>query len=200
MEYREELRSIGERILSETRTELYLTMHFLGPALGSLSPVMDLSTTTVGTDAAFIRFNPKCLMTKYIEHPYWLKRCYLHILLHCLFRHMFAGKAYDDIWELRPGNNCVLYFISKPYTSKNGKQEENHSFHLLSRYHIPSRFYQSGPFQSTDATPGLKRCMIESESRSDPDKDSDIFINRQAAEEVIYRQARIITLRYRKSK
>ncbi len=92
MEYREELRSIGERILSETRTELYLAMHFLGPALGSLSPVMDLSTTTVGTDAAFIRFNPKCLMTKYIEHPYWLKRCYLHMLLHCLFRHMFAGK------------------------------------------------------------------------------------------------------------
>ena len=106
----------------------------------------------------------------------------------------------DDIWELRPGNNCVLYFISKSYTSKNGKQEENHSFLLLSRYHIPSRFYQSGPFQSTDATPGLKRCMIESKSRSDPDKDSDIFINRQAAEEVIYRQVRIITLRYRKSK
>lgn len=104
----------------------------------------------------------------------------------------------DDIWELRPGNNCVLYFISKSYTSKNGKQEENHSFLLLSRYHIPSRFYQSGPFQSTDATPGLKRCMIESKSRSDPDKDSDIFINRQAAEEVIYRQVRIITLRYRK--
>lgn len=102
MEYREELRGIGERILSETRTELYLAMHFLGPALGSLSPVMDLSTTTVGTDAAFIRFNPKCLMTKYIEHPYWLKRCYLHMLLHCLFRHMFAGKAYDDpeLWNL----------------------------------------------------------------------------------------------------
>lgn len=40
--------------------------------------------------------------------------------------------------------------------------------------------------------------MIESKSRSDPDKDSDIFINRQAAEEVIYRQVRIITLRYRK--
>ena len=44
MEYREELRSIGERILSETRTELYLAMHFLGPALGSLSPVMGRRT------------------------------------------------------------------------------------------------------------------------------------------------------------
>ncbi len=96
MEYREVLRNIGERILSETRTELYLSMHFLGPALGSLFPVMDLSTTTVGTDAACIRFNPKCLMTKYIEHPFWLKRVYLHMLLHCIFRHMFAWKQYED--------------------------------------------------------------------------------------------------------
>ena len=32
----------------------------------------------------------------------------------------------DDIWEFHPGNNCVLYFISKPYTSKSGKQEENY--------------------------------------------------------------------------
>ena len=96
MEYREVLRNIGERILTETRTELYLSMHFLGPALGNLSPVMDLSTTTVGTDAAYIRFNPKCLMTKYIEHPFWLKRVYLHMLLHCLFRHMFAWKQQED--------------------------------------------------------------------------------------------------------
>lgn len=102
MEYREVLRSIGERILSETRTELYLSMHFLGLALGSLSPVMDLSTTTVGTDAAFIRFNPKCLMTQYIEHPFWLKRVYLHMLLHCLLRHMFAVKGKEDVrlWNL----------------------------------------------------------------------------------------------------
>lgn len=102
MEYREVLRNIGERILSETRTELYLSMHFLGPALGSLSPVMDLSTTTVGTDAASIRFNPKCLMTEYIEHPFWLKRVYLHMLLHCLLRHMFAVKDKEDVrlWNL----------------------------------------------------------------------------------------------------
>ena len=32
--------------------------------------------------------------------------------------------------------------------------------------------YITKPF---DATPGLKRCMIESESRSDSDKDSDIL-------------------------
>ncbi len=102
MNYREQLRSIGERILEETRTELYLGMHFMGPALGSLSLAMDLSTTGVGTDASYIRFNPKCLMTYYIEDPYWLRRAYLHMVLHCIFRHMYgAGQREDaELWNL----------------------------------------------------------------------------------------------------
>ncbi len=102
MSYREELCSIGERILEETRTELYLGMRFLGPALGSLSLTMDLSTTGVGTDASYIRFNPKCLMTHYVEDPYWLRRVYLHMVLHCIFRHMYgAGQREDaELWDL----------------------------------------------------------------------------------------------------
>lgn len=101
-EYREILRNIGERILTETRDELYVAMRFLGPALGSLEPVMDLTTFTVGTDAAFIRFNPKYLMRQYIEHPFQLKRLYLHMICHCLFRHMFTLKAHEDhdLWNL----------------------------------------------------------------------------------------------------
>ncbi len=101
-EYREELDRIGKRILEETRTELFLAMHFLGPALGSLSPAMDLSTTSVGTDAAYIRFHPKCLMTHYIEDPFWLKRVYLHMLLHCIFRHMYQAGDHEDrqLWGL----------------------------------------------------------------------------------------------------
>ena len=54
----EALRILGEKILNNTRTQLYLSMHFLGPALGSLSYTMDVSTFSVGTDAAFIRYNP----------------------------------------------------------------------------------------------------------------------------------------------
>lgn len=102
VKYREILRNIGERILGETRTELYVAMRFLGPTLGSLDYVMDVATFSVGTDAADIRFNPKFLMQKYIEHPFWLKRAYLHMLLHCLFRHMFALKAHEDheLWNL----------------------------------------------------------------------------------------------------
>ena len=51
MKTREQLEATGNKILNSVRTELYLSMRFMGPALGSLGFAMDLSTRTVGTDA-----------------------------------------------------------------------------------------------------------------------------------------------------
>ena len=65
MKTRIELETTGNKILNSVRTELYLSMRFMGPALGSLGFKMDLSTRTVGTDAAFIRFNPTYLLHTY---------------------------------------------------------------------------------------------------------------------------------------
>ena len=67
MKTRIELEETGNKILNAVRTELYLSMRFMGPALGSLGFRMDLSTRTVGTDAAFIRFNPTYLLHTYFE-------------------------------------------------------------------------------------------------------------------------------------
>ena len=89
---RVKLDEMGKRILDASRTELYLSMRFLGPALHSLGFIMDLSTTTVGTDAAYIRFNPNYMFRLYVDRPRLLNRTYLHILLHCVFRHMFTAK------------------------------------------------------------------------------------------------------------
>ena len=96
MEQRQKLEAVGRKILQETRTELLLSMHFLGPSLGSLQDLMDLSTTTVGTDAAYVRFNPSFLMQTFLEHPRRLNRTMVHMLLHCLFRHMFYERSFPD--------------------------------------------------------------------------------------------------------
>lgn len=102
MKTRIELQETGNRILNSVQTELYLSMRFMGPALGSLSFQMDLSTGSVGTDAAFIRFNPTYLMRMYLERPEILNRTYMHMLMHCIFRHMFHAKEYRDqeLWDL----------------------------------------------------------------------------------------------------
>lgn len=102
MKTRIELETTGNKILNSVRTELYLSMRFMGPALGSLGFKMDLSTRTLGTDAAFIRFNPTYLLHTYIERPEMLNRAYMHMLMHCLFRHMFSAKEHEDteLWDL----------------------------------------------------------------------------------------------------
>ncbi len=101
-EAHEALDGMGRKILAAVRTDLYLSMHFLGPSLESLSPVMDLSTHTVGTDGTYIRYNTSFLMQVYLERPRRLNRTYMHMLMHCLFRHMYAADQYEDqeLWGL----------------------------------------------------------------------------------------------------
>lgn len=102
MKTREELEAMGCKILQSARTELYLSMHFMGSALNSLDYKMDLLTRTVGTDAAYIRFNPTYLLQIFVERPDILNRTYMHMLMHCLFRHMYAAKEHEDseLWDL----------------------------------------------------------------------------------------------------
>lgn len=96
------LEEMGMRILNASRNELTLSMRFLSSPLNTLGYVMDLTTPTVGTDAAFIRFNPHHLRLLYLDQPAALNRTYLHILLHCLYGHMFAAPLHEDtqLWDL----------------------------------------------------------------------------------------------------
>ena len=94
---REELDNLGKRILSAAKTELYLSMHFLGPALGILSDVMDLSTLTCGTDAECVRFNPSYLLGAWTDDERQVNRLYMHMLLHCIFRHPMEACFYEAL-------------------------------------------------------------------------------------------------------
>ncbi len=101
MKSRIELEEFGKRILNETRTELYLAMHFMARALDSLDYTMDLNTRRCGTDARTIHFNPQFLFALFVESPQKLDRLYLHMILHCLFRHMFKGDGRETaLWDL----------------------------------------------------------------------------------------------------
>ena len=78
------------------RTELFLSMRFMGEALSALHFVMDLRTHTVGCDAVNIRFNPLYLRQAFLDDPRSLNRTYLHMVLHCLFRHPFSARLYPE--------------------------------------------------------------------------------------------------------
>ncbi len=92
-----QLSETGMRVLGQSRTELYIDMRFMGGALSSLSYEMDLSTTSVGTDAVSIRFNPSYVLQLFVEEPGKLNRTYIHMLLHCIFRHMYTSRNFEDV-------------------------------------------------------------------------------------------------------
>lgn len=100
-EVKEKLTQIGEHILTNSRNELYLSMRFLDIALNSLSYEMNLSTFFVGTDGVSILYHPRFLMERYENMPKDINRAYLHIIFHCIFRHMYDREERDEeYWNL----------------------------------------------------------------------------------------------------
>lgn len=93
---RQQLDNAGKEVLNAARNELYIEMRFMGSALNSLGYEMDLTTTSVGTDAVDIRFNPSYVLRLFMEEPGKLNRTYVHMLLHCIFMHMYTSARYKD--------------------------------------------------------------------------------------------------------
>lgn len=97
----QELIQIGNRILSLSRSELYLSMRFLDLALSSLSYDLNLNTRTIATDGVHIFYHPNYLATTYQDDPVSVNRTYLHMVLHCIFRHITQPGALDmEDWNL----------------------------------------------------------------------------------------------------
>ena len=80
---------LGKKILQNSRNELYLDFPYLDGAFASLEYEVDDSISTIGTDGEKIYFNPVFLLKKYVEDPVAVRRGYLHMLLHCLYLHIF---------------------------------------------------------------------------------------------------------------
>ncbi len=98
-ENHQRLIQIGNAILNASRNELYLSLRFLDIALSGLQYQMNLSSLYVGTDGEKVLFNPRYLVERYQSDPVLVNRLYLHMLLHCIFRHPFhTGERDPALW------------------------------------------------------------------------------------------------------
>lgn len=94
------LEALGRQILSVARDELYLGMRFLDVALSSFVYQMDASVDPFGTDGDVIYFHPQYLGGLYRENRILVNRGYLHMVFHCIFRHMMKRGMDDRYWNL----------------------------------------------------------------------------------------------------
>lgn len=51
-------------------------------------------------DGDTVRYHPDDLTRLYARSPGALRRGYLHMLLHCLFLHLYSGHTHDRLWNL----------------------------------------------------------------------------------------------------
>lgn len=100
-QWEEKLIGLGNDILSAAKSELYLRMRFLDVALNSFSFAASMEFERFGTDGAVMFYNPKYLVGLYRENRIWVNRGYLHMVLHCIFRHLFKMGSRDKrCWDL----------------------------------------------------------------------------------------------------
>lgn len=98
------LELLGEKIWNASRDELYLGMRFLDVALNSFVHQMDTKVSPFGTDGAVLYFHPQQLGGLYRQNRILVNRGYLHMVYHCIFRHIwkeYRAGSKEDIPEAK---------------------------------------------------------------------------------------------------
>lgn len=93
--------NICGRILGASRSSLYFAMRFMDTALCAFEHKADEGNHFAGTDGDCIYFYPDYLMERYEQEPKLVNRLYLHMTLHCIYRHIFRlGSRQVRLWNL----------------------------------------------------------------------------------------------------
>ncbi len=93
--------NIGGKILTAARSSLYFAMRFMDMALCAFEYRADSGNGYAGTDGDIIYFEPDYLMDIYERESRLVNRLYLHMTLHCIYRHIFRLEDRDKrLWNL----------------------------------------------------------------------------------------------------
>lgn len=92
---------MGGRIIDYLAGELYVDMRFLEPVLHVLVPRANMGLSTFATDGVYIYMNTEHTMDVFRRNELFLKRAYLHTVLHCVYCHLWlCGGRDKDLWNL----------------------------------------------------------------------------------------------------
>ena len=102
MDEQRDLTAIGEKILYAARNELYLHLPYLDVALCGLTFQPGGGVTlTLATDGETLYYDGAYLSERYLRGRVLVNRAYLHVILHCMLRHLAKkrGKV-EALWDL----------------------------------------------------------------------------------------------------
>lgn len=138
----EQLNQIGQMILRASRDELYIGMRFLDVALSSFVYQMTTEISPFGTDGWNMYFHPKELGGLYRQNRIFVNRGYLHMVYHCLFRHMLkiVPEAKNSTKELENADlQAALQFAQQ----SNEQRYWNLACDIATEYLVDACYHRS---------------------------------------------------------
>lgn len=92
---------LGRQILLSSRNALYLSMRYMDLAFSAFEYEMNAGNGFVGTDGGKIYYDTYFLAHLYEQEKRLVNRLYLHMVLHCLLRHLWRrGDRDKRYWNL----------------------------------------------------------------------------------------------------
>ncbi|MDD3368241.1 MAG: VWA-like domain-containing protein [Lachnospiraceae bacterium] len=143
----------GLKILDYLRNEIYLDLRFLDVALSMLTPTVNINISAFATDGGRIFYPPEHTIAVFKQNELFLKRAYLHTVLHCLYSHLWIkGNRETPVWNLAAdiAVEYVLDGLGKPCTKR------PLSF-------IRQQFYQNMQSEKTVSAGGIYRMLMDLE-------------------------------------
>ncbi|MCR5638400.1 MAG: VWA-like domain-containing protein [Lachnospiraceae bacterium] len=84
-----------------SKISLVINLRFLDQAISRLSPLALYGSDSFSTDGVNIGYDPIKLLKLYKKGRSYPVRAYLHMILHCVFRHFFVNTLVDrELWDL----------------------------------------------------------------------------------------------------
>ena len=94
------LNSLAKNVLLLSRNTLIVNLRFLDVALSQFE-LYPIDTSTLLTDGRNIFYNPRHVLNIYCAVREIPVRDYLHIVMHCVFRHMYMAPTLNHLyWDL----------------------------------------------------------------------------------------------------
>ena len=91
---------IAREVLNLSKNSLLIHLRFLDAAVNRLDLAVH-NDIAFATDGSTLYFEPFSLLTRYKQEPESMTANYLHVLLHCLLRHMYLHRQVDrKLWDL----------------------------------------------------------------------------------------------------
>ena len=91
---------LAEEVLILSRNTLLVNLRFLDAALSQFE-MKPVGESSMLTDGHFLLYNPKHVLSNFKHQKETVVRDYLHIVMHCVYRHMFMDPTLNrPLWDL----------------------------------------------------------------------------------------------------